>query len=333
MSIDLTRKAPSLLSNEPHLTASAEPSASDYFLSAESPREIIEILNQVFSAGRVQFRLAEKRVDSVSLLLQAGHSRKAYFAVQSPKSGEVLAQIEWTSGRVTDTEIQEFLGDMLPILILKFENWSLKSRLDSQLASSIRALSRIIEAKDRYTGGHTQRVYRYSGRLISEMGLPEAQSEKIRLAGLLHDIGKIGVPDRILLKPASLDDAEWDIMRSHTEMGYTIVSEIAGLEEVAEILKHHHERWDGTGYSQGLKGEGIPIESRVIAVADVFDAITTKRPYREASSFNEARSIITSLSGSHFDPMIVDQFESVFDGLVDDATIALRVNAPLSSSS
>lgn len=296
---------------------------SDQLLSCSNPEEILEILNHSCN-GALRYRAGDL-TDIVYSFVKPRMKRGMpcqHFILQN-SAGDRLAVIEWNSGS-TDEHITRFLENYRGILSLKFENWSLRDRLENQLASSVRALSRTIEAKDRYTGGHTQRVYRYSDRLISGMGLPEVQAEKIRLAGLLHDVGKIGVPDRILLKPASLDEAEWEVMRSHTEMGYSIVSEIAGLEEVAEILKHHHERWDGNGYALGLKGLEIPFESRVIAVADAFDAITTRRPYREASSYEEARRIISELSGTHFDPYMVRQFESVFDGLVEDAALCVK---------
>lgn len=333
MRIDLNRAPLGVRSTqETHSSPLSEGTTpQDILLAADSPEKLIENLNRIltpYHGGAVRFRLVSSASDGVYTFVRTSSRLPPHYSVLS-QSGDLLARIEWerreASGpSVSDQEIRSALDGLRSILVLKFENWSLKSRLDSQLASSIRALSRTIEAKDSYTGGHTQRVYRYSDRLISRMDLPETQAEKIRLAGLLHDIGKIGVPDRILLKPASLDEAEWEIMRSHTQMGYSIVSEIAGLEEVAEILKHHHERWDGKGYALGLKELEIPFESRVIAVADAFDAITTHRPYREASSVEEARSIITSLSGTHFDPYVVRQFQAVFEGLVEDVNAALR---------
>jgi len=219
---------------------------------------------------------------------------------------------DWSPFTADDTSVLEAIAAQLG---LRLENIRLEGKLLRHQESSIQALAAAIEVKDRYTSGHTKRVGVYADALAQNLPLDEAEKEKIRLAGVLHDIGKIGVPDRILLKPGSLTGAEWDEMRLHTEAGFDIVSRVLGLEEIAEILRHHHERWDGSGYPRGLKGDAIPFASRVIAVADTFDAIVTDRPYRAALSPGEARSIIMKLSGTHFDPVVVTSFEAAFPRL------------------
>lgn len=219
---------------------------------------------------------------------------------------------DWTPFTADDTSVLEAIAAQLG---LRLENIRLEGKLLRHQESSIQALAAAIEVKDRYTSGHTKRVGVYADALAQNLPIDDAEKEKIRLAGVLHDIGKIGVPDRILLKPGSLTGEEWDEMRLHTEAGFDIVSRVLGLEEIAEILRHHHERWDGTGYPRGLKGDAIPFASRVIAVADTFDAIVTDRPYRAALSSDEARDIIVKLSGTHFDPVAVTAFEAAFHRL------------------
>lgn len=198
---------------------------------------------------------------------------------------------------------------------LRLENIRLERELVRHQASSVQALAAAIEVKDRYTAGHTKRVGVYADAVVDHLPISDTDKENIRLAGVLHDIGKIGVPDRILLKPGNLTSEEWDEMRLHTEAGFDIVSRVAGLEEIAEILRHHHERWDGSGYPRGLRGEAIPFASRVIAIADTFDAIVTDRPYRAAKSPVEAKEIIQGLAGTYFQESIVAAFLVAFPRL------------------
>jgi HD-GYP domain-containing protein (c-di-GMP phosphodiesterase class II) len=224
----------------------------------------------------------------------------------------VADRTDWAPFTAADVAVLEAIGAQVG---LRLENIRLTLELARQQASSIQALAAAIEVKDRYTSGHTKRVGAYADAIVVHLPIIAIEKEKIRLAGVLHDIGKIGVPDRILLKPSRLTEEEWNEMRLHTEAGFDIVSQVAGLEEIAEILRHHHERWDGSGYPRGLKGDSIPFASRVIAVADTFDAIVTDRPYRAAMPPSEARDIIVELAGTHFDPVVVAAFESAFSDL------------------
>lgn len=219
---------------------------------------------------------------------------------------------DWSPFSLDDVVFLEAIASQLGLCL---DNIRLEGKLLRHQESSIQALAAAIEVKDRYTSGHTKRVGVYADALAQRLPLAETEKEKIRLAGVLHDIGKIGVPDRILLKPGSLTADEWDEMRLHTEAGFDIVSRVLGLEEIAEILRHHHERWDGSGYPRGLKGNEIPVASRVIAIADTFDAIVTDRPYRNALSPAEAREIIVGLAGTHFDPAMITAFEEAFSRL------------------
>ncbi|MBC7386593.1 MAG: HD-GYP domain-containing protein [Cryobacterium sp.] len=225
---------------------------------------------------------------------------------------------DWTALSKNEMAVLEAIAAPMG---LRLECLRLEEELALHQAGSIRALSAAIEVKDRYTSGHTKRVGFYANAITLHLSVSAVEREKIRLAGVLHDIGKIGVPDRILLKPGKLTEGEWDEMRLHTEAGFDIVSQVAGLEEIAEILRHHHERWDGSGYPRGLRGEEIPFASRVISVADTFDAIVTDRPYRKALTPEQAREIIIELAGEQFDPTVVEGFRSAFESLASQVEL------------
>jgi polar amino acid transport system substrate-binding protein len=156
--------------------------------------------------------------------------------------------------------------------------------------------------------GRSQFVAQYSSKLAKTMGLSESTVEDIYLAGLLHDIGLMGVPKEILNKPAPLTEEEYDRVKEHPVLAYTILRESKLLEKVAKIVRHHHERYDGKGYPDGLKGEEIPLESRIITVVDVWDTMLTDRPYAKALTFGEAVKELRDNSGTQFDPKVVKYF-------------------------
>jgi HD-GYP domain-containing protein (c-di-GMP phosphodiesterase class II) len=275
---------------------------ADVFYSASESSE--ESVRRVFETGESRM---QNRFEGNAECIVAVRGVASTLAVI-----RAAERVDWTPFTQVDLSVLESLGSQLG---LRLENLRLTSQLARHQESSIQALAAAIEVKDRYTSGHTKRVGAYADAIVERLPIIDSEKEKIRLAGVLHDIGKIGVPDRILLKPGKLTEAEWDEMRLHTEAGFDIVSRVAGLEEIAEILRHHHERWDGSGYPRGLKGEAIPFASRVIAVADTFDAIVTDRPYRPAMAPSEARAIIAEHAGTHFDPVVVAAFEAAFSDL------------------
>jgi putative nucleotidyltransferase with HDIG domain len=174
--------------------------------------------------------------------------------------------------------------------------------------NTIEGWSRALDLRDKETEGHTLRVTEMTVRLARAAGLPEREIVHIRRGALLHDIGKMGVPDHILLKPEALTDEEWVIMKQHTTHAYELLSPIAFLRPALDIPYCHHEKWDGSGYPRGLKGEEIPFPARLFALADVWDALTSDRPYRKAWSKERALQHITSQSGTHFDPRAVELF-------------------------
>ncbi|HND48778.1 MAG TPA: GAF domain-containing protein, partial [Anaerolineales bacterium] len=187
---------------------------------------------------------------------------------------------------------------------LQFTNKELTQAYDA----TIEGWSRALDLRDHETEGHTQRVTEMSLELANKMGMSEEEKADLRRGALLHDIGKMGVPDAILHKPGDLTESEWQIMRQHPSFAYQMLSPITYLKRAIEISYCHHERWDGSGYPHGLKGEEIPLAARVFAIVDVFDALTSNRPYRKAWTHEKAYQYIQSQAGKHFDPEIVKVF-------------------------
>lgn len=194
----------------------------------------------------------------------------------------------------------------------------LEQDFDFVYSSPVYALAAAIDAKDHYTFGHSENVSRYGTAIASAMGLDNTHVELVRHAGLLHDIGKIGVAERILTKPGSLTKEEFSIMQKHVTMSIDILKHIPNLNRMIPAVLGHHERWDGNGYPRGIKGNNIPIEARCLNIADAFDAMTTDRPYQKAVKKDEALIEIENLAGRQFDPDIVKIFiELVKNGTVD----------------
>ncbi|HEX4363456.1 MAG TPA: HD domain-containing phosphohydrolase [Solirubrobacteraceae bacterium] len=187
---------------------------------------------------------------------------------------------------------------------------------------TVRALASAVEARDAYTGRHAERVAAYGLRLANACGMRLDDHPEIEFGFLLHDAGKVAVPDAILFKPGPLTTAERLIMQQHPVTGWEIVRDIDFLGEARDVIRHHHERWDGDGYPDRLAGEAIPLAARVFAVADTLDALTTNRPYRQASTITEARAIIVQDSGTHFDPTVI----AAFGALSDDALERIRAD-------
>jgi PAS domain S-box-containing protein/putative nucleotidyltransferase with HDIG domain len=172
--------------------------------------------------------------------------------------------------------------------------------------------SRALELRSKEIEGHSQRVTEMTLRLAREMGMNENELVQVRRGTLLHDIGKMAIPDHILLKPSELDEEEWEVMKQHTSYAYDMLYQIEYLRPALDIPCHHHEKWDGTGYPSQLKGTEIPLAARIFAVIDVWDALTSERPYREAWSEEKAKAYIESQAGKHFDPEIVKIFLDTF---------------------
>ena len=183
--------------------------------------------------------------------------------------------------------------------------------LEESYNSLLRALSSAMDSRDHETADHTNRVTRYAVRLGQEMGLSSAEMLDLERGALLHDIGKIGVPDAILLKPGRLDHGEMRLMRAHVEHGDAMLREIPFLGAARFVVRHHHERFDGRGYPASLAGNEIPLLARVFSLCDTYDAITSERPYKKARSDQEARRIIFQENGQQFDPEVVQAFSRI----------------------
>jgi putative nucleotidyltransferase with HDIG domain len=181
-------------------------------------------------------------------------------------------------------------------------------RLLQAYDSTIKGWAHALDLRDKETEDHSQRVTEMTVNIARDLGMSEEELAHLRRGALLHDIGKMGVPDAILLKPGKLTDEEWNIMRKHPIHAFEMLSPIEYLRPSLDIPYCHHEKWDGSGYPRGLKGEEIPVAARIFAVADVFDALTSDRPYRKAWSREAAFEYIHKESGKHFDPLMVDKF-------------------------
>lgn len=191
------------------------------------------------------------------------------------------------------------------------ENAHLYEKLERSYLSMMVALSCVVESRDLYTDKHMKDIAEYSVDIANKMGLSEEEIENIRKAALLHDLGKVSIPDSILMKPGKLSEEEIEIIKRHPENGAKIIEPVEPLKHAKDIIKYHQECYDGSGYPEGLKGEGIPLGARIVAVADAFGAMTTDRPYRKALSIEEAVKELKRCSGTQFDPKLVEIFISI----------------------
>jgi putative nucleotidyltransferase with HDIG domain len=185
-------------------------------------------------------------------------------------------------------------------------------KLEESSLEAVESLNATVDAKDPYTAGHSARVQRIALAVAEELGLPGERLDAVRFGGLFHDIGKIGVPDRILSKSGTLDPDEYEAIKRHPGDGAAIVSHFSRLREAVPLIRHHHERWDGNGYPDKLAGTAIPTEACVVGLADAWDAMTTDRPYRRALTVDEAAAEVRRCRGTQFSPAVVDAFFAAF---------------------
>lgn len=245
----------------------------------------VDYITKPFSPPVVQMR--------VNTHLQLVHARK-----------QLAAQ-----NQVLEQKVQE------RTLQLKEKN----DELERTRLQIIRRLGRAAEFKDNETGLHVIRMSHYSRLLAQAVGMGQEESELLLQAAPMHDIGKIGIPDRILLKPMRLNEEEWAIMRRHPEIGGGIIGihETPLLQNARTVALTHHEKWDGTGYPNGLRGEEIPLVGRIVAIADVFDALTSDRPYKQAWSVERTVELLTTEAGRHFDPTLVPMFIGLMESILE----------------
>ncbi|MEW5718479.1 MAG: HD domain-containing phosphohydrolase [Chloroflexota bacterium] len=251
---------------------------------------------------------------------------KAYWGVPLIAKGEVKGVMEvfQRADFARDSEWLEFLETLAGQAAITIDNIRLfdglqRANMDLSIAydATIEGWSRAMDLRDKETEGHTRRVTETTLALARTMGLPEDDLIHIRRGALLHDIGKMGVPDNILFKPDQLTAEEWKVMRQHPQLAHEMLAPISQLQRSLDIPYCHHEKWDGTGYPQGLREEQIPLAARIFAVVDVWDALTSDRPYRKAWTKENALAYIREQSGKHFDPQVVEVFlQKMRSGLV-----------------
>jgi len=288
----------------------------DWAVVVQKPRD--EAYKGVFEMQRTARLLA-----SLAVFLSIGISIYAARRITNPlevltESSRAIARGDF-SQRVkikTSTEIGELaetfntMSEELEHFVLDLKRAAAENR--ELFMASIQMLAGAVDEKDPYTRGHSDRVTKYSVQIAREMGLDEDFVEMLRVSAQLHDVGKIGIEDRILKKPGALTPEEFDVMKTHTTKGANILRPVAQLKEMIPGIELHHESLDGRGYPHGLKGDDIPLLPRVIAVADTFDALTTNRPYQQAHEVHDALKIIHSLSGKRLDPKAVFALDALY---------------------
>jgi HD-GYP domain-containing protein (c-di-GMP phosphodiesterase class II) len=237
----------------------------------------------------------------------------------------VLLAVVWVGG----LGIAATFLVVVPLIVARWTLSLYEAERDAQ-AATMRAFIQVIETKDLYTRGHSERVSEGVGMLGKHLKLPEARQNALEHAGLLHDVGKVGVPTSIIQKPGRLDDSEMDAIRLHPARGVELIGNIPFLEEVKSAVLHHHEKYDGTGYPAGLTGQNIPYFARIIGIVDAFDCLTSTRSYRPARSIEETLEILLQDRYSHFDPQLVDAFVEV---IRTHGWVAAATNQPEPDSS
>jgi putative nucleotidyltransferase with HDIG domain len=279
------------------------------------------------NAGRA---VRERRVITIANLKEDSDTSKVpkyfseenfvcYIAVPLIAKGEIKGVLELFHRSVCDTDDEwlEFLETIATQAAIAIDDATLfeslqRSNVDLALAydSTIEGWARALDLRDEETEGHSRRVTELTLCIARELGMKDEELVHVRRGALLHDIGKMGIPDKILLKPGELDEEEWKIMKNHPNLAHDMLYPIEYLRPALDIPFYHHEKWDGTGYPKGLKGNEIPLAARIFAVVDVWDALLSDRPYRKAWTKEKATEYIQSQAGIHFDPGVVEVFLS-----------------------
>lgn len=222
--------------------------------------------------------------------------------------GQVFGILDILSGSMLGEEKEGKISYLLNRTAERMENVALYEGLYENMLSTLNSMAKILDARDPHTSQHSTRVTALSMALASSLNLPEDERDILYISASLHDIGKVGIPDSILLKPGGLTDEEFDIIKRHPDIGADILMPLPPMARETEIIRHHHERYDGKGYPSGLKGKEIPYLSRIIALADSYDAMTSDRPYRKGFPVNTAIEEIRRCMGSQFDPELAEVF-------------------------
>jgi HD-GYP domain-containing protein (c-di-GMP phosphodiesterase class II) len=224
--------------------------------------------------------------------------------------GDVRGVLAVVGARPLETKQLELLAELADLAASSLHERDRLSRAEAITAAGIDLLARAVDVRDDYTGRHSAHVGELARKVAERLGMPADDIVLLECAARLHDVGKLGVPDTILQKPGPLDEAEWAIMRRHPEWGAEMVSSVPGLEQVGPLVGSHHERWDGRGYPEGLRGEAIPLAARVISVCDAYEAMVSRRPYRASLTVRTALGELVAGAGSQFDPAVVAAVEA-----------------------
>lgn len=260
----------------------------------------VEFLKHVQVHYPSTMRILLTAYSDANILIDAINYAKIYRYVKKPFNPE---------------ELQLIVSSALEYYQLKYDNDKLINDLKELFSGTIKAIMEALDAKDSYTSGRSKRITYYSIIVAKQLGLSTIDTGKVELAGMLHDIGMIGVSDEILYKIDALSQEEYDEIKKHITYSVKILEDIKQLKDVVEIIKYHHEKYDGTGYPYGVKGENIPLGSRIIAVADAFDSIISNRIYRNKIELQDALNEIKKGALTQFDPVVVKAFEDSFDAI------------------
>ncbi len=263
----------------------------------------VELLKHVYENYPETVRILVTAYSDITILIGSINEAKIYRYIKKP---------------FNPAELELVVEAGLEYFQLKKDNEVLISDLKELFSGTIRAIIEALDAKDSYTLGRSRRVTYYSLKIAKKLNLSDADYGKIELAGLLHDIGMIGVSDDVLLKTEKLTDEEFQEIKSHVDHGVRILEDIKQLKDVITIIKYHHEHFDGNGYPYGIKGEEIPIGSRIIAIADAYDGMVSNRAYREAMKPEDAMQVLEKLAGKQFDPQIVQSFREILPELLKE---------------
>ena len=273
----------------------------------------MELLTQVRRSYPHMAFLVTTGVDDLEVGVQAMRCGADDYLVKPLRESAVRVSLESAlHKRQLERQIENY-RQHLEEMVVERTGWlhDALRQLQNNYESTLQALGAAIDLRDSETAGHSRRVCRYSLEIARAIGCSEKELEYLARGAYLHDIGKLGIPDCILLKPAPLTVEERKLMQRHAQIGFDLVKDIDFLSEAAEIVLMHHERYDGGGYPRGLNGDEILLSARIFAIADTLDAITSDRPYRHASSFDSARQVIRQCSGTQFDPLVVGVFLNI----------------------
>ena len=273
----------------------------------------MELLTEVRQRHPHMAFLVTTGVDDVDVGVKAMRSGADDYLVKPLRESAVVASLENAlHKRRLEQEVDDYRHHLEELVAARTDQLQAAfKQIEQSYEDTLQSLGAAIDLRDNETGGHSQRVCRYSLEIARAMGWQEKELGSLARGAYLHDIGKLGVPDGILLKPGQLTAEERKIMQGHAQIGFDLVKDIPFLADATEVVLMHHERFDGSGYPQGLKGEAIPLSARIFAIADTLDAITSERPYQRAGSFESAREIIRRLSGTAFDPQVVNVFLNI----------------------